>query len=73
MRFLEELMANTSLPGEWHHALPVHVRARRGELEDTLTKDAVIDYLAKYMTKSGQGSLIQVMDHRSSRHWVRRA
>ena len=45
-------MANTSLPGEWHHALPVHVRARRGELEDTLTKDAVIDYLTKYMTKS---------------------
>ena len=39
----------------------------------TLTKDAVIDYLTKYMTKSGQGSLIQVMDHRSSRRWVRRA
>ena len=33
------------------------------EFQATLTKDAVIDYLTKYMTKSGQGSLIQVMEH----------
>ena len=29
----------------------------------TLSKDAVIEYLTKYMTKSGQGSLIKVMEH----------
>ena len=29
----------------------------------TLSKDAVIEYLTKYMTKSGQGSLVKVMEH----------
>lgn len=29
----------------------------------TLSKDAVIEYMTKYMTKSGQGALIKVMEH----------
>ena len=29
----------------------------------TLTKDAVIKYITKCMTKSGQGSLVKVMEH----------
>ena len=33
------------------------------DFQATLTKDAVIEYLTKYMTKSGQGSLIKVMEH----------
>ena len=33
------------------------------DVQATLSKDAVIEYMAKYMTKSGQGSLIQVMEH----------
>ena len=37
------------------------------DFQATLTKDAVIDYLTKYMTKSGQGSLIQVMEQCASR------
>ena len=33
------------------------------DFQPTLTKDAVIEYLTKYMTKSGQGSLVKVMEH----------
>ena len=33
------------------------------DLQATLTKDAVIEYMTKYMTKSGQGSLIKVMEY----------
>ena len=33
------------------------------DFQATLTKDAVIEYMTKYMTKSGQGSLIKVMEH----------
>ena len=33
------------------------------DFQATLTKDAVIDYMTKCMTKSGQGSLIKVMEH----------
>ena len=33
------------------------------DFQATLTKDAVIDYMTKYMTKSGQGALIKVMEH----------
>ena len=29
----------------------------------TLSKDAVIEYMTKYMTKSGQGALIKIMEH----------
>ena len=28
-----------------------------------LQKDAVLEYLTKYMTKSGQGALVEVMEH----------
>ncbi len=33
------------------------------DFQATLTKDAVIEYMTKYMTKSGQGALIKVMEH----------
>ena len=33
------------------------------DLQATLTKDAVIEYMTKYMTKAGQGSLVHVMEH----------
>ena len=33
------------------------------DFQATLTKDAVIEHMTKYMTKSGQGSLIKVMEH----------
>ena len=33
------------------------------DFQATLTKDAVIEYMTKYMTKAGQGSLAQVMEH----------
>ena len=33
------------------------------DVQATLSKDAVIEYLTKYMTKSGQGSLVKVMEH----------
>ena len=33
------------------------------DFQATLTKDAVIEYMTKYMTKSGQGSLIKAMEH----------
>ena len=33
------------------------------DFQATLTKDAVIEYMTKYMTKAGQGSLVQVMEH----------
>ena len=33
------------------------------DFQATLTKDAVIEYMTKYMTKSGQGSLVKVMEH----------
>ena len=33
------------------------------DFQATLTKDAVIEYLTKYMTKAGQGSLVHVMEH----------
>ena len=33
------------------------------DFQATLSKDAVIDYMTKYMTKSGQGALIKVMEH----------
>ena len=33
------------------------------DFQATLSKDAVIEYMTKYMTKSGQGSLIKVMEH----------
>ena len=33
------------------------------DFQATLTKDAVIEYMTKYMTKSGQGSLIKVMEN----------
>ena len=36
------------------------------DFQATLTKDAVIDYMTKYMTKSGQGALIKVMEHSSA-------
>ena len=32
------------------------------DFQATLTKDAVIEYMTKYMTKSGQGSLVKVME-----------
>ena len=31
------------------------------DFQATLSKDAVIEYMTKYMTKSGQGALIKVM------------
>ncbi len=36
------------------------------DFQATLTKDAVIEYMTKYMTKAGQGSLVHVMEHSSS-------
>ena len=33
------------------------------DFQATLTNDAVIWYMTKYMTKSGQGALIKVMEH----------
>ena len=33
------------------------------DVQATLSKDAVIEYMTKYMTKSGQGSLVKVMEH----------
>ena len=33
------------------------------DFQATLTKDAVIEYMTKYMTKSGQASLVRVMEH----------
>ncbi len=33
------------------------------DFQATLTKDAVIEYMTKYTTKSGQGSLVKVMEH----------
>ena len=33
------------------------------DFQATLTKDAVLEYMTKYMTKSGQGSLVKVMEH----------
>ena len=33
------------------------------DFQATLSKDAVLEYMTKYMTKSGQGSLIKVMEH----------
>ena len=33
------------------------------DFQATLTKEAVIEYMTKYMTKSGQGSLVKVMEH----------
>ena len=33
------------------------------DFQATLSKDAVIEYMTKYMTKSGQGALIKVMEH----------
>ena len=33
------------------------------DFQATLSKDAVIEYMTKYMTKSGHGSLIKVMEH----------
>ena len=32
------------------------------DFQATLTKDAVVEYMTKYMTKSGQGSLVKVME-----------
>ena len=33
------------------------------DFQATLTVDAVVEYMTKYMTKAGQGSLIHVMEH----------
>ena len=33
------------------------------DFQATLTKDAVVEYMTKYMTKVGQGSLLKVMEH----------
>ena len=33
------------------------------DFQATLTKAAVIEYMTKYMTKAGQGSLVHVMEH----------
>ena len=33
------------------------------DFQATLSKDAVIEYMTKCMTKSGQGALIKVMEH----------
>ena len=33
------------------------------DFKATLTKDDVIEYMTKYMTKYGHGSLIKVMEH----------
>ena len=33
------------------------------DFQATLSKGAVIEYMTKYMTKSGQGALIKVMEH----------
>ena len=33
------------------------------DFQATLSKDVVIEYLTKYMTKSGQGALAKVMEH----------
>ena len=33
------------------------------DFQAVLSKDAVIEYLTKYLTKSGQGSLVKVMEH----------
>ena len=48
-----------------NHVVPLVALALLSNMDfqATLTKDAVIEYLTKYMTKSGQGSLIQVMEH----------
>jgi len=40
---LDELMANISLPGEWHQALPVHVRARRSQLAREAASERYVD------------------------------
>ena len=46
------------------------------DFQATLTKDAVIEYMTKYMTKAGQGSLVHVMEHLSwstpSQHVLRK-
>ena len=36
------------------------------DFQATLTKTAVIKYMTKYMTKSGQGSLVKFMENRFS-------
>ena len=33
------------------------------DFQATFSKDAVVEYMTKYMTKSGQGALIKVMEH----------
>ena len=33
------------------------------DFQATLSKDAVVEYMTKYLTKSGQGSLVKVMEH----------
>ena len=33
------------------------------DFQATLSKDAVTEYMTKYMTKSGQGALSEVMEH----------
>ncbi len=45
--------------------VPIVLLALLGNMDfqATLTKDAVIEYMTKYMTKSGQASLIKVMEH----------
>ena len=48
-----------------NNAVPLLLLAMQSNMDfqATLSKDAVIEYLTKYMTKSGQGSLIKVMEH----------
>ena len=45
--------------------VPIVLLALLGNMDfqATLTKDAGIEYMTKYMTKSGQASLIKVMEH----------
>ena len=33
------------------------------DFQATLAKDAAVEYIAKYIAKSGQGALIEVMEH----------
>ena len=45
------------------YGLPALAMLSNMDFQAMLTKDAVVEYMIKYMTKAGQGSLVQVMEH----------
>ena len=46
-----------------HVPLVLMIMLSNMDFQATLTNDAVIEYMTKYMTKAGQGSLVHVMEH----------